>query len=421
MITLRTLFGYLLGRADAARLVATHPRALWIGLVFVLAAGFAREYDGEDLLRDPWHLALPLVASAVTSFVLYLLLRIVSSPNRAEDPTGEPRGFLDGYPALLRLYWWTAPLAFLYAIPVEQMMSPAEATRTNLAFLGVVAAWRVVLITRALAATWRASFWATLFPVMLFADGVAIVMLFIAPLPVFTLMGGVRLTESEALILETAAWMILIGVLSGPVWLIGSIVAGRKLSRRGMARRAHLPEPPGTSAVSRPLLIVCAVALLMWVPILPFTQPSQQRRRAVEEHLLAGQFEDAMRLIKEHKRGEFPAHWDPPPRPGYGESRPDAITVLAVALESHAPYWFASAYVEKLPEAVLGPFQDKTPGLEEHQAIERLFAALPDYPDVERLVRAHRSVLIGTAERLHGKGKVPATLWHLLQGIGEGR
>ena len=49
MITLRTLFGYLVGHAASIRRVAGHPLSLWIGFAFVVAAGFAREYDGEDL------------------------------------------------------------------------------------------------------------------------------------------------------------------------------------------------------------------------------------------------------------------------------------------------------------------------------------------------------------------------------------
>jgi len=35
-----------------------------------LLPAFAREYDGEDLLHEPWHLLLPLVASLATSFIL---------------------------------------------------------------------------------------------------------------------------------------------------------------------------------------------------------------------------------------------------------------------------------------------------------------------------------------------------------------
>jgi len=40
----------------------------------------------------------------------------------------------------------TSPLAWLYAIPVELWLKPADAARLNYAFLGVVATWRVLLL-----------------------------------------------------------------------------------------------------------------------------------------------------------------------------------------------------------------------------------------------------------------------------------
>lgn len=47
--------------------LAANRQAIWLGLLLVLSADFAREYDGEDLLREPWRLALPLFASLLTS------------------------------------------------------------------------------------------------------------------------------------------------------------------------------------------------------------------------------------------------------------------------------------------------------------------------------------------------------------------
>ena len=43
-------------------------------MLFVISAGFAREYDGEDLLHQPWHVLLPLVTSLITSLLLFVLL-----------------------------------------------------------------------------------------------------------------------------------------------------------------------------------------------------------------------------------------------------------------------------------------------------------------------------------------------------------
>lgn len=323
---------------------------MWVGLAFVLAAGFAREYDGEDLLREPWHLALPLVASLVTSFVLYLLLRTVGCPPEGAGKRS-PVHYFDGYPALLRLYWWTAPLALLYAIPVEHMMGPADAARTNLMLLGLVASWRVLLITRAVSATWNVSFGAVLFPVMLFADAVALLMMALVPLPVVSFMGGIRLTETESIISSTTSTVKTLGILTFPLWAIGTAVVSRSLGRSGLAHRHGLPAQPASARISRPLAVFSGLALAVWLVVLPITQPAQQRRRDVEAALESGQFSEAVRLVRDRDIHDFPPHWDPPPRPGYGERNPDPLAVLHVARDEGAPAWFIRAYEAKVRQA----------------------------------------------------------------------
>lgn len=415
MITVRTLVTYLLGSGDAARRVASNPKALWIGLAFVFAAGFAREYDGEDLLRDPWHLALPVVASLITSLLLYVILRIAASPGTKGSEDGPTGKFMDGYPVLLRLYWWTAPLAFLYAIPVERMMGPGDATRANLWLLCLVATWRVLLITRAISAAWRTKFIAVLFPVMLFADGVALILLMVAPLPVFTLMGGVRLTESEIVIRETATMVTLLGLLSGPAWLVGTAVANRWLRKSGLATGAGVPESDGR--ISKPLIAVAALSILVWVPILPQTQPPQQRRRAVEEDLEAGRYAQAVERVQRHDRDAFPPHWDPPPRPGYGEHEPDPVEVLAHALESDAPYWFTESYCAKVPgvvgENVLYE-RRKFRSESERDHYERVQKSLTGYAHARRLASEHNEILRAIVERALGDAEMPPELLELL-------
>jgi hypothetical protein len=73
------LFMFLLGRRTAIIQCWQMPRAWVYGLILVLTAGLAREYDAEYLLAEPWHLLLPVAASLVTSFVLYLLIYVPAS------------------------------------------------------------------------------------------------------------------------------------------------------------------------------------------------------------------------------------------------------------------------------------------------------------------------------------------------------
>ncbi len=72
-MNLSTILRFLSGRRDAIERIAACPRAVFVGLLFVLSAGLAREYDAEDLLAEPHHVFVPLAASLATSFGLYLL------------------------------------------------------------------------------------------------------------------------------------------------------------------------------------------------------------------------------------------------------------------------------------------------------------------------------------------------------------
>ena len=66
-----TVFLYLTGDRRAILQLAASPWTLLIGAIFVLSAGLARDYDGEDLLREPWHLLIPFAASIAASLILF--------------------------------------------------------------------------------------------------------------------------------------------------------------------------------------------------------------------------------------------------------------------------------------------------------------------------------------------------------------
>jgi hypothetical protein len=68
---IRTLLRYLIGDRQAILDLAASRWTLLVGFLFVLSAALAREYDGKDLLHEPWHLLLPLGASLVASALLF--------------------------------------------------------------------------------------------------------------------------------------------------------------------------------------------------------------------------------------------------------------------------------------------------------------------------------------------------------------
>src|SRR6266481_654320 len=140
---IRTWLRYLIGDRQAILEIAQDRRALGLGLLFVLSAGLAREYDGEDLLQEPWHVVLPVAASLVTSFLLFCLTYAPAKEGEEPRPS-----FLRAYGMFLGVFWMTAPLAWLYGIPYERFLPALGATRANLITLGIVSVWRVVLMMR---------------------------------------------------------------------------------------------------------------------------------------------------------------------------------------------------------------------------------------------------------------------------------
>jgi hypothetical protein len=339
-MSISTVLKYLVGYREAILQIGRTPGALWLGALFVLSAGFAREYDGKDLWAEPWHLVVPFAASLATSFLLFsLVYGVARRRGIGEQP------FLPAYRSFLALYWMTAPLAWLYAIPVERMLAPGDAMQANLWLLGTVAVWRVALMTRVVSVLYGASTWAALWPVMLFADSVALVALFLTPLPVFNVMGGVRLSEREQVIVTVVFFFSITSVATWLLWFLGTM---RTLEGPRTWQYA-LAEARPVGKVSRPLWILGGCTIAVWLPILPRTQPEQRLRHAVEMDFSERRIADAVSKMSAHRLADFPPHWDPPPHVAYAEEdQLPLLDVLEVAIDPGVPAWIQDIYADKL-------------------------------------------------------------------------
>jgi hypothetical protein len=380
---------------------------LWIGLLFVLAAGFAREYDGEDLLREPWHLLIPLGASLASSALLYLLVRLVARLRGSREPA-----MWQGYVDFLSLYWMTAPLALLYAIPFERFLWAGGAVEANLWLLGIVAAWRVVLMSRVLSVIYRAPFWECFLVVMFFADTLLVIILAATPLPIVGIMGGIRLSEAEQ-VLFNVGWMLrVLGVLSWPIWLIGLwLAAGLPIlfpRSSGRLEWRYLPIEGGGAGTNQSTFAAAIGSLAVWIVILPLTQPEQQRRGRVERDLKAGRIHLALEFMSAHERSDFPPHWDPPPRVAYRERRPD-ITEVQEHLDVLAVKpWVREIYVEKFGNWLAGDniFEGALAGLPPDQ-VERRIELIERMPERAQVVRDNE----GSLQRMASEySELPADL-----------
>jgi hypothetical protein len=264
-----TLLRFLIGDREAILTIARSRHTLWIGFLFVLSAAFARDYDGEDLVHEPWHLLLPLAASLGASFALFTLAGVAAFKGFSWQT------FFPNYASFLGLFWMTAPLAWLYAIPYERFQSPVEAMRLNLITLGVVAVWRVALMVRVLMVILNYSVAQALFLVLLFGDVIALVLRMTLPFPLIDLMSGIHYSEPQRHLRDVAEIVFAFGFYSLPVYGIGAAVL-LSLSRPAW-------QVGGSTVAGCGSLRWLAIAsVLVWAAVLPWTQAEQIHKRSVE-------------------------------------------------------------------------------------------------------------------------------------------
>ena len=303
-VSLRTLGGYLLGLRASIASVAADPRSWKIGLALAFAASVAREYDAEYLVAEPWHVLFGPAASLVAALILALVLDVVFAPHSRGGPGTVPlaRRFLG-------LFWMTAPLAFLYAIPVERFLGDVDAMRANLALLGLVAAWRVVLMIRVVSVAYGVGPITASFPIMLVSASLALFAVDQLDVQIFMIMGGIHYTPAQVVLREVASTVAGLAMLTLPVWAVGTVVVMVRTWRKPTPLPAFRLDPE--SPVSRAPYAVAAVAIVALVPAMPTTQSEQALRHEVEAALGRGDADAAIELMESRPHADFPPHFRP--------------------------------------------------------------------------------------------------------------
>jgi hypothetical protein len=223
--------------------------------------------------------------------------------------------------------------------------------RANLILLVVISIWRVVLISKVISVIFHCRFIAALPLVLLFADGVALFILFGTRLPILSIMGGIRYTESERILLDVVMTARLIAILSLPVWLISAVIVASRQRDTWIVSSALTSR---SGKVSWPLWGVAILSVAVWFFVLPSTQGEQRLRTRVERELRSGRLREAVTEMARHDQSDFPPYWNPPPEIGYGEYEPLPEDVLRVVSELKAPDWIRRLYEEKVGDSRLG-------------------------------------------------------------------
>lgn len=343
----KDLLAVLIGRRAAIERAAGSNAALVIGACLVVAGGFARSYDHAYLLAEPWMLVRGFPVTIMISGSIFLLVLLSA---RRQGVPGEAReNPWRGYLRFLRVYWLTAPMAWLYAIPYERFTDAGAAMTANLWTLAFVSAWRVLLVSRIVSVLFRAPVAASFFVVMLACEAAAGAALFLYDGPTIAIMSGAKMPPQDEILADTAFWVGALVVVTAPLWLVAGLI-GLWWLRPALDRTPdRATSGVGWSAVafvSLPFVVLGAASAM--------TQPEQRRRSEAEALLFAGRVEEAVQFMRRVPRDALPPHWDPPPRWAWRDTRPTESELVVGLRAVEWDSWAAEDLGRKL-EAMCFP------------------------------------------------------------------
>lgn len=274
----RDLFLFLIGSRESITRVVRSPWSLVIGVFFVWTAGIARHYDFHLLHEVTKWIWAPFLVAAVTSSLVYVLvfLSILGFSGKRT-----PNFFLQ-YASFYGAFLMTAPIAWLYAIPLEQWLDsdPLRSAQGNIVLLAIVSLWRVVLTVRVVTVITQAPVWKTIFAVMLPLAVVTFFASILKSLDIVGIMGGVELTPTQEFKRDAYGLINISSFWIAILTLIGIFVPMGKARRgKGFFTWQLGPAPKGA-------LVAGAVILLTWIGYaLPFQLNSELRepRQKLEE------------------------------------------------------------------------------------------------------------------------------------------
>ncbi len=325
------LFLYLFGHRGAIERIASTRHAWLIGAILVLTAGIARNYDHLDLLRQPEWFVGPFVASLVSIVFIFLW---ISGPLRLHKAGGYRRQV----GTFLILAWLTAPCAWLYAIPVESITDIMTATKWNIAFLGIVAFWRVAIIVRAVSVLTELSWVRTLPLVLAPAALEAMLGSFFKGLSLVGIMGGIRLPPETKLLVHAANTTTTVSFFLFITFLIVGFFV------KGVAQKPLFRPTAGTS---RSLIGTTLLIFLAWAAIAVPWHPQIANRYHLQQLIQQRDLAAAIAFASAKTRLDFPPHHDLPPIPS---AWPDYE--LMEQLPPDAPAWLREAWIRQTIESL---------------------------------------------------------------------
>lgn len=189
---------------------------------------------------------------------------------------------------------------------------------------------------------------------MVFSLIVGYIAILMLPVPLFVVMGGVRVPQSEEIIVSTRLLITFAAVMSSPVWVIGLLVVW--FMRKRWVWSLPSDDQSASSRVSSTAYALGVLSVLIWIPILPWTQAEQYQRWQAEQMLKSVDYRGLAEWSHRVSEKDLPPHWIPPPRLTYGYADLNTIEQTTYLLQEDLAGWYSKQCLDTFKENLRAMF-----------------------------------------------------------------
>jgi len=375
-----TVGRFIFGNANAIREVASSAAALWVGVLLVILTGIPRNYDQSFILESPFWLFGPLIFSFFSgSFIYLILIRGLAARRFQTKPDNQWLSFMG-------VFWMTAPIAWLYAIPVERLMNSYQAALANLTLLGIVSVWRVLLMSRAMAVLLNIPFSRAFGWVVLAASLEIIIVVFFGTLFSGTL--GRHIMASMAGMRNAPEEQLLASAL-GNVWAGSWVVLSLTILALSAFRLAGTTQPLPKRLSGKVPWFSCAVIAIIWTGI---AVPSQQEQHRFVTHaklVSEANYGGALAYLARYSRSDFPPARRLEPNPYEYRVWRDLPPTISL-LTSNTPLWIRQLYLSHLT-ATLSHYHSNW---DSWTNVAAMFSAIEQLPEGREWLLTNQQALV---------------------------
>lgn len=243
------------------------------------------------------------------------------------------------------LFWFTAPIAWLYAIPVERFLDDLNAARANVTLLALVSLWRILLMIRITQVISRASIWLSTLWVMTAAFAEAFVVTFFGGVfarAIIAGMGGLRNSPAEEVVMSVLNLAFSVSFFGFPIAFISTLVF--RYSRTKLAT-SDFPQRIKDAMPDR-FLIFAATA---WIALAIPSQLQGIRSATLDRLVRDEQYVAAVEYLSIHIPSDFWPSRPLPPRVYEWQVFKEVPAIISAVRPEH-PDWIHEHMVRRMDD-----------------------------------------------------------------------